>query len=80
MRHEIIGRDNRSTCQNSVTKGEFLSLTVSGGSGVSFEHPSESTTACFMITFMVKSCTDSTLSSCIECCVGVLDTGTVVKD
>ena len=42
MRHEIIGKDSRFTCHNSVTKGEFLSLTVSGGSGVSFEHPSES--------------------------------------
>ena len=30
MRHEIIGRDNRSTCHNSVRKGEFLSLRVSG--------------------------------------------------
>ena len=44
MRHEITGRDNRSTRHNSVTKGEFLSLTVSGGPGVSFEHPSESAT------------------------------------
>ena len=44
MRHEITEKDSRFTCHNSVAKGEFLSLTVSGGSGVSFEHPSESAT------------------------------------
>ena len=48
MRHEIIGRDNRSTCHNSVRKGEFLSFnsewTFGGGPGVSFEYPSESAT------------------------------------
>ena len=47
MRHEIIGRDNRSTYHNSVRKGEFLSFinsesTFGAGPGVSFEHPSES--------------------------------------
>ena len=34
MKCEIIRRDNRSTCHNSVRKGEFLSLTtVSGHTG-----------------------------------------------
>ena len=33
MRHEITGKNNRSTRHNSVTKGEFLSLTVSGHLG-----------------------------------------------
>ena len=33
MKHEMIGKDNRSTCHNFVTKGEFQSLTVSGHLG-----------------------------------------------
>ena len=34
MKHEIIRRDNRSSCHNSVTEGEFQSLTtVSGHTG-----------------------------------------------
>ena len=31
MRHKISGSDNRSTCHNSVTKGECLSLTTVNG-------------------------------------------------
>ena len=49
MRHEIIGKDSRFTYHNSVRKREFLSFinsewTFGAGSGVSFEHPSESAT------------------------------------
>ena len=40
------GRDNGSTCHNSVTKGEFLSLAASGtGLGISGDHHGESAIA-----------------------------------
>ena len=62
MRHKKIGRTNGSPCHNFVTKGELLSLAASGHSGRFRSLRQSSESHCFVMIFVAKAGTDSSLS------------------